>query len=465
MSEYMRPDHANAHGTRKGGSIHATSGTTCPPPITLVAHRGEWSLGKVLDIYWRWAEAGDQYLGRVIVGLDPNSPDFCIMPPHFTVGLENDKVREGMKLTFGKVLKYLDECDRQNVIGMLLLSLASIIYHREELHKFYCEIPNHPISALRMLQHRELVHELSKLITTEKSSKIPAPTGIPPHVHMLKSLHEVINLQAQLQADNKEILQNLYKAVKDAIDDKAAESGHLTRSGVEKLLDSYNKKIEGSIASKIDSLLTNLGHNSDDRNDTACTLNNPSNNLCNTYSYDGKFWDVPKGFTFPEKVTRKKAWEMWLHGLPGYTVKVEDDYVNSPVKPFRFIASSRLPKKLCNAFKVSWRPILLEMSKAPDLILPNASDDVSSETIDSTFSVASEYLKSKYCCLFANKNHLKWVVSTWCRKITASNIKKVGNESDMQLLGDARVSCHKKKRKRKTKSSSAAEKKIFFLLC
>ena len=87
---------------------------------------------------------------------------------------------------------------------------------------------------------------------------------------------------------------------------------------------------------------------------------------------------------------------------------------------------------------------------------------MSSETIDSTFSAASEYLKSKYSCLFGNKNHLKWVVSTWCRKITASNIKKVGNESDVQLLGDARVSCHKKKRKRKANSSSAAEKKRNF---
>ena len=75
---------------------------------------------------------------------------------------------------------------------------------------------------------------------------------------------------------------------------------------------------------------------------------------------------------------------MWLHGLPGYTVKVEDDYVNSPVKPFRFIALSRLPTKLCNIFKVSWRPILLEISKAPDLILLSASDNMSSETIDST---------------------------------------------------------------------------------
>ena len=74
-----------------------------------------------------------------------------------------------------------------------------------------------------MLQHRELTHELSKLITTEKLSKTPAPTSIPPCTHMLKSLRKAINLQAQLQSDNKEILQYLCKAVKDAINNKAAE--------------------------------------------------------------------------------------------------------------------------------------------------------------------------------------------------------------------------------------------------
>ena len=49
LSEYIRPDHANAHGTCKGGSVFATSGTTCLPPITSAAHRGEQSIIKVLE--------------------------------------------------------------------------------------------------------------------------------------------------------------------------------------------------------------------------------------------------------------------------------------------------------------------------------------------------------------------------------------------------------------------------------
>ena len=41
--------------------MEVTSGTTCPPTPSLVAHRGEWRLGTVFDIYWLFAEAVDCY--------------------------------------------------------------------------------------------------------------------------------------------------------------------------------------------------------------------------------------------------------------------------------------------------------------------------------------------------------------------------------------------------------------------
>jgi hypothetical protein len=64
-----------------------TSGTTLPPPTSSIAAGGEWSLGQILDSYWHFAEPGDHYLGRCcLAGLDPNSVDFAILPPHFSVG-------------------------------------------------------------------------------------------------------------------------------------------------------------------------------------------------------------------------------------------------------------------------------------------------------------------------------------------------------------------------------------------
>jgi hypothetical protein len=100
-------DHANSHGIRKGSATKVTSGTTLPPPTSSIAAQGEWSLGRILDIYWYEAEPGDHYLGRCLAGLDPNSEDFTILSPHFTVGnhMENVRIREAVELMYGPPLQ------------------------------------------------------------------------------------------------------------------------------------------------------------------------------------------------------------------------------------------------------------------------------------------------------------------------------------------------------------------------
>ena len=49
---YLRLNHANAHGIRRGGAMYANSGTTTSPSSTAVAWGGECSMVKVLDVYW-----------------------------------------------------------------------------------------------------------------------------------------------------------------------------------------------------------------------------------------------------------------------------------------------------------------------------------------------------------------------------------------------------------------------------
>ena len=50
VSNFIRRDHANAHGVRKGSASFASSGTTCPPSVVSIANRGDWSMGAVLDV-------------------------------------------------------------------------------------------------------------------------------------------------------------------------------------------------------------------------------------------------------------------------------------------------------------------------------------------------------------------------------------------------------------------------------
>ena len=84
VSRYIRKNHFHPYGIHKGTATQATSGTTCPPSTASIANRGEWSLGSVLEVYWHFSEPGDQYLGRVLTGLDPNSANFGVLPSLLT---------------------------------------------------------------------------------------------------------------------------------------------------------------------------------------------------------------------------------------------------------------------------------------------------------------------------------------------------------------------------------------------
>jgi hypothetical protein len=51
VREFVRINHCNSHdGHRKGGVIHVMTSSTAPPPMPSVLIRGDWSMGKVLDI-------------------------------------------------------------------------------------------------------------------------------------------------------------------------------------------------------------------------------------------------------------------------------------------------------------------------------------------------------------------------------------------------------------------------------
>jgi hypothetical protein len=59
--------------------------STACPSATAVHLRCGWQLGGVQDRYFRYAEAGDEYVGRTVTGLNVHSAAFGMLPPHFAV--------------------------------------------------------------------------------------------------------------------------------------------------------------------------------------------------------------------------------------------------------------------------------------------------------------------------------------------------------------------------------------------
>jgi hypothetical protein len=52
IKSFLSLSYFNIHGVRKGHDMHAASATTCPPLFISIACHGEWSMGKILDIYF-----------------------------------------------------------------------------------------------------------------------------------------------------------------------------------------------------------------------------------------------------------------------------------------------------------------------------------------------------------------------------------------------------------------------------
>jgi hypothetical protein len=86
----ISPGDLGSHSARKGASSHALSGTTVSPPMVSICLRAMWSMGHVKERYLQFEKAGDQYLGRVVCGLDVNDVKFAVSPPYFDFDADAD---------------------------------------------------------------------------------------------------------------------------------------------------------------------------------------------------------------------------------------------------------------------------------------------------------------------------------------------------------------------------------------
>jgi hypothetical protein len=97
-----------------------------------MANWGKWSMGKVLDVYWHFSEPGDQYLGQILAGLEPNSFKCAVLPPHWKMVnlMASLPVAEAMQLLYGPILeKYTGT--KNDPTSLLLRCQASSIHHSD----------------------------------------------------------------------------------------------------------------------------------------------------------------------------------------------------------------------------------------------------------------------------------------------------------------------------------------------
>ena len=94
----------------------------------------------MFEVYLGFADPGDQYLGRLLAGLLPNSADFLVILPHFICGMKNEFVAEAMNSCFRGIINYggrsVDGVSlRSNTKALFLRCLACMIHHADALRE------------------------------------------------------------------------------------------------------------------------------------------------------------------------------------------------------------------------------------------------------------------------------------------------------------------------------------------
>jgi hypothetical protein len=120
----MVPTDFGNHSFRKGAATYVASGSVGGPSIISVLRRAGWSLGDTLGRYLKADPAGDQYVGRVVVGLPISSHKFAVLPPQLRVDDE----------------KVCSKCFASYVDMNVLFILYMLNTNRLQLQVFYSSI-------------------------------------------------------------------------------------------------------------------------------------------------------------------------------------------------------------------------------------------------------------------------------------------------------------------------------------
>ena len=169
---------------------------------------------KVLDVYWHCAEPGDNFLGRVLCGLNALSQDFNILPAHFIVEspMEDEVISMAMEIMYGPILAVWANTP-QDPTGLLLRLLANVVYHFDWIKSVARTRTDHPFNSIPLFFHLEIVDALKEMVTTEPSSVIREATGIPPHVEQSVKMQKLLEIATQCL----DLLQQQYGDVKKVI--------------------------------------------------------------------------------------------------------------------------------------------------------------------------------------------------------------------------------------------------------
>jgi hypothetical protein len=313
-------------------------------------------------------------LGPCLAGLDPNSDDFAVLPPHFTVGnpMENPLICKAIELMYGWALsKWVDTRDFDPT-ALLCKVLPLKVYHLEFLKEMIRRIPGHPFSGILLLNNTALLLlDQKALVTLNASPQVLTPTGILPHIHHTKLTTSCLNLCQTTLTELQKMSLDVRKAVSDAIKAKALENGIVTMQTLAEMFTAHHERMDLLITTRLAAIQTTappeaavqvngvnddnleLAHGVDNKDDEEPTIGTPTQIVHRSYAHSGHFWHTPpRLLCHPENNWTLAGWKIWCTGIMCYQSIAMNKETNKEtpqaalIQSFRDFKSNMLPKDI-----------------------------------------------------------------------------------------------------------------------
>jgi hypothetical protein len=283
------------HSIRKGAASLIASLTGGPSAAAICIQAG-WTMGKVRDIYLRYLEAGDMFIGRCLALLPLTSSNFAVSPPHFSSEVPNEWRAAKKNLVFPFVALL-------GGFGRLLeMCLAQLVFHKDVVMDWQA---NHIARASCRLYADPRLMEAAM---GETVIKYPwddyqlSFTGIPPHVAVLHEIRDASNQQ-------KELIDKLMKHL-DVRLDGLVDMGNGGMS-VTRLTNLFNESTK-DLQQKIDRLAGVSDLDGAGGPTTGINLRRNENRF-ELHYHHGQYHRVPESWRFPNSGVFN-VWRQWLVG-------------------------------------------------------------------------------------------------------------------------------------------------------
>lgn len=248
--------------------------------------------------------------------------------------------------------------------------------------------------------------------------------------------------------------QRLTESVNHALETKAWESGHLTGTRLQEMLESFKDENLQSVRAELVEIKGELReiinnarslNRDDEEDDNGGRLFFGDNDdeeeagggggggggggprVRRKYVYGGRFHAVPQGYALPPRPNLMVGLRCWLMEQ---VVSVDG---SDKIRPLRKIKSVELPPSVLKQLQVNWMPILKFLE--PVLQEVPLGEVVTEERLQQVHQQCIDFLKARVSYVWKKgRNHTEYCLGTWALKVSYGEVMKSGTDADKAQL-------------------------------